>query len=614
MAKKVFRYGLEWPFADDVSDADAALQIEMACVKRGGAWKINGQLFGLGLIHHYEQMRRILWPHLDDHRWHQLCLKEIRRPNAKVTVLMGAGSTGKTHESAWNYLCEYMVFPEDTCVLVSSTTIAKLQQLIWGEITMLWQKARDRFDWLPGHLLEHRIAITTDTLEDGDWEERRVRDMRKGIVGIPCVVGNKVVGLSKYQGIKQRRMRLIADEASAMSGSFLSAFSNLNNNEDFQAIILGNPNDVTDSLGKAAEPLDGWSAHMEPSKTEVWDTMFMRGRCINLVGPDSPNFDYPLDQPSRYPYLIDRKKIEEIARSFGKGSYEYYSQCLGIMKISTLSTRVLTRELCVKNGALEECTWEGTPRTKVAFLDSAWGGDRCVFTWGEFGRVVGGKIVLRLNPPEVIPIANKEGNDVDYMIAEWCRDRCDDLGIPPENFGHDSTGRGSLGTALARVWSAQCNPVEFGGQPTKRIVTTDFPFIDPITRQQRPKLCSEHYIKFVSELWYSVRYCVEAGQLKNLAPEVMDEFCMRNWKRSKDDKIEVEPKSGTKERPGMKQRTGRSPDLADSAAGVLEMARRRGFTISKLANEEGEQQRWDWLLALQRKQRQQRQRTEMIDA
>ena len=91
VADKIEKYGLSH---------QSELQIEMHCIRKGGRWTQNGKTYGMGLPHHYEQMRRILWPHLDSHRWHELCLKEIRRTNAKVTVLMGPGSSGKTHEAA----------------------------------------------------------------------------------------------------------------------------------------------------------------------------------------------------------------------------------------------------------------------------------------------------------------------------------------------------------------------------------------------------------------------------------------------------------------------------------------------------------------------------------
>lgn len=590
------RYGKVWPEGTD------DLQVEMWAIEQGGEWENKaGQKCGLGLSQHYENMRRIIWPHLDgDHngqRWHTLTRNEMVRN--KVTVLMGCGSSGKTHAPAWFFLCEYLCFPHETCVLVSSTDIRGLRLRIWAEITQLWQQAVNKFPYLPGNLLDSKLAISTDQLEDGAFEARQVRDMRKGIVGIPTVQGGKFIGLGKFIGIKQKRMRLIADEAQCMGPGFLSAFSNLNKNEDFRAVVLGNPNDILDPLGRAAEPLDGWDNHMEPSKTEVWKTRFMNGTCVNLIGTDSPNFDFPEDQPTRFKYLISREKIAETLSFFAKDSFEYYSQCVGAMKVGMLARRVLTRRICEQGHALEDdVSWESPERTRVYFVDAAYGGDRAIGGYGEFGKAVGGKIILKLHPPSIIPISAKEDKEPEQQIAEYVKRECEGLRIPAENMGHDSTGRGSLGTFMARVWSAMTNPIESGGKPTTRPVSLDIYVFDKATGQRRLKRCDEHYVKLVTEFWFSVRYTVEAEQLRGLSDEAMEELCSREWDRVKDDKIEVETKQD------MKARMGRSPDLGDWVAGIVEMARRKGFVISKLGSSQAEERNFDWLKQLDRNTRQ----------
>ena len=566
VADKIEKYGLSH---------QSELQIEMHCIRKGGQWEQGGIKYGMGLAHHYEQMRRILWPHLDSHRWHNLCLKEIRRKNAKVTVLMGPGSSGKTHEAAWNYLCEYYCFPNETCVLVSSTDIRGLELRVWGEIKMLHEMAKHSYDWLPGNLIDSKHCIATD-----DVEESAARDLRRGIIGIPTVQGGKQIGLGKWVGIKQKRMRLVADESQFMGAGFLSAFANLDKNVDFQAIVLGNPIDVLDPLGRAAEPIDGWTEHLEPTKTEVWDTRFMNGRCVNLVGTDSPNFDFPSNEPTRYKYLISREKIANTLSFFPKDSLEYYSQCVGTMKIGMLARRVITRDLCKKFGALEDVVWDGEfPITRIAGLDSAYDGDRCVLTEIEMGRTMEGKHVLRVLAPVIVPVTVRSDLIPEDQISEFCKSYCERRNIPPENFGHDSTGRGSLGTSLARVWSAKCQPVEFGGVPTKRPVSLDLFVEDLDTGTKRLKRCDEHFSRWVSEAWWVVRMAIESGQLKNLPEETMDEGCLREFNLVKGNRIEVESKRI------MKERIGRSPDLFDSLAIAVEICRRKGFQISKLAVE-----------------------------
>jgi len=904
---------------------------------------------GLTVSQCFENIRKIIWPELDDHRWHNLCRDEIL--SHKVCVLMGPGSSGKTFSAAWISLVDYWLHPETTCVLVSSTDIRGLKKRVWGEITDLWERGVERFPKLAGHLLDSAIAITTDNMDDCDPGERKARDMRKGLFGVPTVSGGKFLGLAKFVGIKQKRMRLVADECfpagtmvdtpsgpqrieclnvgdlvfnclgvckirrtikkrtnklvritvapgreiictpthpvltrsgwksachvlqgdvmvdtyeamcclredvssvgnefgkmrslssereriklrsmrqgfhktlsrseakllqsillveansikpriseevlfkgsffedfrhsqkecrgkpgslsrnetktgrwngaiygfpnaranagasetyepaskeywpqaensrrkrnwndqsgggsekgnaraclelchqnkatfgkrfsdvlqggfcnpgiddlcgggreltqhnrakgsgykkdsvsdgnrvvsieiheqenfrghelsgdgvevfnleveghpsysvngflvhncSMMGETFLSAFSNLNKNEDFRAILSGNPNDPLDPLGRAAEPSSGWSDdYMEPTKTTCWDTRFMNGRCVNLIGTDSPNFDYPENEPTRYKYLISREKIADTLSFFAKDSIEFFSQCIGTMKIGTMARRVLSRLSCRQNKAQEQAVWLGGQRTKVYFVDAAYGGDRCVGGSAEFGKNVDGIQVLSFNEPRIIPVI--VGSDVtpEYQIAYAVREDCEREGIPGDSMGHDATGRGSLGTALAKVWSADTHPIDAGGRPTSRPVSLDITVFDETTKQKRPKRCDEEYDRLTSEFNFQVAMAVESGQIRNLPDESMEEFSLRRWERVKGGKKSVEPKdkpSTDPKKQGFKQRVGRSPDMADWAAGIVEMARRKGFVISKLGGtEKPTKPRDSWLI------------------
>lgn len=446
---------------------------------------------------------------------------------------------------------------------------------------MLWEQALERHPWLPGHLLDSAVAITTDDIDDLD--DRQARSMRKGVFGVACVQGGKFVGLSRFQGIKQKNLMLMGDEVSAMAQNFLSTVSNLNANPNFICDLMGNPNELHDCLGKAAEPIGGWTdEYLDPKKTAVWKTRFMGGVCVNLVGQDSPNFDYPDTDPVKYKYLINRNSIADVLSFFPEDSEEFYAMCKGTMKIGTAAKRILSREMCEKGGALEGPLWKNSNRTRVHFTDSSYGGDRCVTGWGEFGEDVDGNIILAFDTPKIIPIAVGSGREPEEIIADYIKDDCESAGIPPENVGHDSTGRGTLGTYIARVWSAKTNPIEAGGKPTERPVSLDVYVDDPETKQKRLKRCDEHFDRLVSEFAFAVRHAVIAKQIRSLPEEAMDELIARKWDRHKE-KYSVEVKNGTAHRPGFKQRFGRSPDMADWACGIVEMARRKGFNISKLS-------------------------------
>jgi hypothetical protein len=59
---------------------------------------------------------------------------------------------------------------------------------------------------------------------------------------------------------------------------------------------------------------------------------------------------------------------------------------------------------------------------------------------------------------------------------------------------------------------------------------------------------------------------------------------MRKWDYIRGNKISIEVKNGTSTKPGFKQRTGKSPDLADWIGIIIEGARQRGFEIKKLGS------------------------------
>jgi hypothetical protein len=124
--------------------------------------------------------------------------------------------------------------------------------------------------------------------------------------------------------------------------------------------------------------------------------------------------------------------------------------------------------------------------------------------------------------------------------------------------------------------------VNFGGNPTKRPVSADEYVIDHQTLVKRLKRCDEHYIKFVTELWFSVRLTVLSKQMRELPKDVAEEFYMREWTKEKGDRYELETKADTKER------TGISPDLGDWLAILIEGARRLGFMIENLPEYQGQ--------------------------
>lgn len=563
MSEKLPLYGCLW------EPLTHPLVIEIECIRRGGSWKNkNGTTAGMGLFFHMKKFQQILWPEKEWHRWADKQLEIYL--GYRIIGVMGPASSGKSHDAATNVLADYYCFGSSTTVIVSSTEREMLEMRVWGEIKKYHRMAKERHKWLPGNLIESRQRIVTDSKQ----EAAEGRDFRNGIVGVPCKKGGNWQGLGSYVGIKNKRLRLLADEGQLMPRVYVDAISNLNKNRDFKAMVMGNPKETTDALGVICEPsaeIGGWDAGIDQTPgTKTWPTRFDKGICLQLPGSDCPNMDVPADAPVPYPYLITREAIEADIKFYGRDSLQYTMMDEGRMPRGQGTRRVLSRALCLQFHAFDKVIWKDEKQTRIGFVDAAYrgvGGDRCV--WGEldFGKDMNGDLVMELQEMAVIPVVGDSNVTAEDQIADFIRKRCEERMISPENFGFDSTGRGSLMAAIARVWSPHVVPIEFGGKPTERKVSAE---IDVP--------CRDYYSKRVTELWWSVRMVIEANQFRGMTEEVLSEGTMREWKIVSGGKIEIETKED------MKIKSGRSPDNFDALACGVEVARMRGFQIARIGN------------------------------
>lgn len=558
--------------------------MELECLRLGGAWKgQQGQPCGLGMFEHMMNARKLLWPKRYRHRWTDLMYHNFIEND--ISILMGAASTQKTSHAVEFSLLRYFSSPHNTLVVLSTTTMDKLDIGIYAELMMLWRDARKLHPWLPGNSITYKRAIATD-----DIEESEVRDFRCGTICRPCFSGGRFIGLGTLAGVKQENIIYVCDELQFMADSFAGTWPHLFSNGNVKIIGSGNPkHDTEDQLAIAACPKEGWAAHPEPEKTECWDTKFMGGRCIDLVGTDSPNFDVKEGEPEPFKKLIGRKFEQRMAHDHGKDSFEYYRLVKGVMKVGFAMSRVITRQLCREFHAMDGVTWKDDSQTKGYAIDPSYGGeDRCVGMPWKFGEDVEGRQILLFMPYRVFPInlqrkvSNGEMMAVEDQIAKTLEEELDTYGIPVENVFYDACGKGTIGAALARRFGKRVPvAVDSGAKTTKRPVRSDL-FVDDDNGIQRLKRCDEHYSKFVTEMWFSWRYTIEADQLRGLAEDVMAEGCARIYYMVNGNRIEVEPKNDPKKKEDLKRRLGKSPDLADVAAIAVEGARQRGFKIGRL--------------------------------
>jgi hypothetical protein len=474
----------------------------------------------------------------------------------------------------------------------------RIPNLLQSGRSFPFDKTRGRSRWkFSPSIGQAGTGFKENTTPHGSWVDR-VEIIEQKDIGITrdCQGGVAVYNLQVVGHPSYSVNGFLVHNCSLMKPSFLDAIPNLQNNPWTKFLFLGNPLAQNDPLDKVSEPKDGWSSIGIPTKTMTWRTKYMNGVCLCLPGLDSPNFDYPEDQPDRFPYMVSRRKAALVANTYGEGSQQYCSQILGVRVAGLTARKVITAEICEKFGAYNKPVWRGET-TKIYSIDAAYGsigGDLCVGGWIEFGLDVDGKQILAVGSHKTIPVSSLSKVPPDDQIADYVKADCDELGIEQKNVFYD--GRTLLAAAFARIWNDPCNPVDFGGRTTARPVAHGVNVLDD-NGQTRPKLCKEHYSKFVTELWFSIRYTIESGQFRNMDDEILDDAIPREWKTVRGNLIEVESKKE------MKKRTGKSPDVTDWLAAAVEGARRRGFMISKLAQGATGKGASEWLEELEEERR-----------
>jgi len=597
MAKRT-KYGLKWD-----SDLDDA-QIEREMLRLGGRFILKGNEYGLGMLQHFKYYWALLWPEDSQTWWTDLIIENVIA--RKFNSLVGPASAWKSGTVSRLALMDWSLYPDCTSVIMSSTDMEGLRSRIYGETTMMWKRASERYEWFPGNPVDSKCVITAT-----DVDEEKARDIRNSIVGVPCKTSSGTfVGMGKYSGRKNRRVWCLADEFQFMQLSILQGQDNLVSNDDgsgvfggvypedyqdpiergkprryYRCVFIGNTNpSVRDNpLDIVSEPENGWSsipeATLESGKTRVWKCKQhpkhpVQCHCINLDGMDSPNSDYPIDKP-RWAHLSGPHKI----KNYAPGSESYWSNGRGVFKFGLDAFKILTKEICDQFHAFDDVSWEGKT-TKIGACDAAYGSagsDRCPLGWMEFGKCTDGKVRIKFREMWPVPIVIKKDVSAEDQIAFYCKQKMEAVGVPPENFFFD--GRGTLAMSLARIWSPEVNALEFGGSPTDRPAGPDLYITDKVTNQKRLQTSKEAFLNFVTELWFSERYVVESDQLRGVTMDIILDAQPREWRKVRGDRKQVEPKDE------LRERTGISPDLADMLVTAIEGARRRGFVIDKLSTE-----------------------------
>ena len=471
-------------------------------------------------------------------------------------AVAGHGSSSKTETLAVIAVGEFLASPEDTGVLITSTTLAESRGRIWGRVEYYWQDVCEFFGDeknTPGELVSSSGIIR--------YRLNNRKDDTKGIKLVPGKESEVKEGIGRMKGFKARRMRLMGDEFSDLSHKLLEAAeSNLFLNEDFKMAVAFNPNSHFDPAGVISEPEKGWGS-IDVLNSDGWKTK--RGYCIRFDGEKSPNVI--LDE-KKWKGLLTREKLEDRRRELGDNSPRFIEQYRGAWSDTGSADAIYTEAEIIKYLGMKKVeVWQDKPKLCAGFDPShTHGGDRAVLVVAKAGVGLGfEKFLPLIEFQETVYLDDNldTSQDKNELIIARLKKEMQERGIDPRFLAMDATGGGNpLATLMARdpFFANSFLKVQFGGSAS-----------DLLSDGKKGK---DRYANMASELWYAGKPLLREGQIRGLRPEMTREMTLRLYEETGGNlpKIRIESKEDMK-----KRLNGRSPDVSDAMFLCLFAARSR---------------------------------------
>lgn len=547
------------------------LQLEQFCfIKR---WPTERG--GLGRYRHFKNMVRMTWPDIDWNDWlkeqiRELCNDETAVVNGstyvKTVAMTGCAAAGKSFSAALFALAWWQADPDISTVIVCSTTKDMLKKRVWDPISNLHVSAIDAVTKKlrpVGRLIDSRTKVV--------WDDGHRTDDKHGVFGLAVAGGETQKALQHIKGIHAERVMVVVDEGEATPEAIFAAIANIRKGcQEFILVVLGNSVSHMDAHGQVCTPTGGWNSISIES--ESWPTTGVSkwqiepGICLHFDGTKSPNVRA---RRTLHPYLYSwEDHLSAVNKPDYQQSMAYWAHDRGFWPPEGLSDRIFTEQMIEKyagDGAPYEFL---TSRTPVAFLDPAFGGDDCKLLFGLLGDRPQGGLALQLTESLIVPITAISKDEMDYQIARRVIEECRTRSVAPRQFGCDAVGIGrGVHAILSGEWSPEIQRVEGTGAPSDRPSST---------ADGRP--ATEVYDRMSTELWWSAREVLQAGQLRGLYPAAIAQLCSRLY-AMKGRKYSIE----TKEE--FKSRLQRSPDDADCfVSGTLVLTPNGEIPIEQLTS------------------------------
>lgn len=504
----------------------------------------------------------ILWekdcdePILEKNSYSETIIHDLARH--KYTAFGGCGSSGKSHVAAAWGVVKWLCAPEDTIILITTTTMKDADQRVWGSVIKL-------MDPLEGVApFRNRPSLHDYVYQPPDKKMK----VNRGVFLIAAEKKKTREAMGRIVGRKAPHIVLIADELGELSPAIMhAAVANLTKGgyKSFQATGLSNPDSRFDAFGDWSTPKVGWE-NVNTLLDKSWTTKF-NGHYRRFDAYDSPHLHM---QKS---YLPTQGDIDEAEALLGSTSRAFMRMWRAVFFDGGDEDGVYSEAEITKSGAMSRGPSIQNVVGRVGGLDLGYtsGGDRTLFRPAELGYADDGRLHLNLLP--VVPLQDdvESSQPRSYQVAHQLVDALIKYKIPLRHVHVDATGGGGPicdvidevakeRTDLPAGLRGRCVRVQFGGSPT---------LLRP--NPNIKKNGKDLYKNRVTELWFVGKEFMRCKQLFGLDPDTAKELTTREYDQRKTGsglKVQLESKLDYKTRTGES-----SPDLADTTMLAVDSAR-----------------------------------------